>query len=698
MQNGTVPWRCLAPSDAVSFIIGKGGQNIRQISETTGATVAISKEGETPETLQDKIVFLNGFEDQKDKACRMIISKLRQLQGVSDHEPGVFVIIVPATSAPVIIGSQGAQIRSIMEQSGAEINVGRENVLGMQDQPISINGTQDQVALAVGKLNGVIQNMADRGNLKDSDFRYPPAEASSLKPLSDATLDAGLEPSPQVSTMSFGPTSAASNTSAAHGLGGIGGSNLGAKPGPAGGDVTSFGPQSSNTTSSGPSNSTSFGGQPGLGGPGPGVTSFGGGQAATTSLAPVQSGTSFGANSQSGLHSFSPCGPSTGGQPTGTNFSTTSSCMRFGPGGQTGGQSATTSFGPGGQTGGHNATTSFVSGGQNGVHNATSFGPGGQTGGQSAPTSFGPCGQAGQQSGTTSFGAGGQTGGQSATTSFGPGQSNGDQTFPQGVSSCMSFGPGHCSGQNGHSGQSGSNFGTGGQTGVTSFGPGQSSDQSLAPGLGMSFSPTGPSNVGHQPEAGPGKIAGVMSFAPGASGGAGFGQPSQCGSQTGFGQNPTFGSNTPSSFAMNNGGMMGMGGMGMGGTGMGGMGMGGMGVNGMGIHGMGMMGNAMGHGMGMGAGMNGGMMVSERALLLAMQTSGMNSSQLSLLLPQAFVQNVLLPRGFLAEIAQRCGSKIDLGQEVPPGMRQVTFAGSMVANSMATLWLQELAGMFQGMS
>eukprot|EP00969_Alexandrium_andersonii_P050899 2236549-Alexandrium_andersonii.AAC.1 len=67
---------------------------------------------------------------------------------------GVFVIIVPQISAPVIIGSKGAQIKAIMEQSGAEINVGREAIIGMPDQPISINGTMDQVVSAISRLNG----------------------------------------------------------------------------------------------------------------------------------------------------------------------------------------------------------------------------------------------------------------------------------------------------------------------------------------------------------------------------------------------------------------------------------------------------------------------------------------------------------------------------------------------------------------
>mmetsp|Transcript_116874 Transcript_116874/g.372101 ORF Transcript_116874/g.372101 Transcript_116874/m.372101 type:complete len:112 (+) Transcript_116874:2-337(+) len=99
-----------------------------------------------------------------------------------------------------------------------------------------------------------------------------------------------------------------------------------------------------------------------------------------------------------------------------------------------------------------------------------------------------------------------------------------------------------------------------------------------------------------------------------------------------------------------------------------------------------------------GMGMMGGMSSpNERAFMTALQASGFNNAQLTLLLPQALVQNILIPRGFMAEIANRSGAKIDLGPESPAGMRQVTLGGSMVGNSMAALLLQEKVIQFEQM-
>lgn len=177
-----VPYRCLVPADSVSFIIGKGGATIRQMSEMCGATLSILKDGEAPATLADKIVIIAGSTQAKDAACREVVRKLRQMQGVTDMEPGVFVIIIPQISVPVVIGTKGAQIKAIMEKSGAEINVGREAIIGMPDQPISINGTVDQVVMAVSGVNSVLQDMMDRGKLKETDFRKVDPSAPAMAP------------------------------------------------------------------------------------------------------------------------------------------------------------------------------------------------------------------------------------------------------------------------------------------------------------------------------------------------------------------------------------------------------------------------------------------------------------------------------------------------------------------------------------
>ena len=85
------------------------------------------------------------------------------------------------------------------------------------------------------------------------------------------------------------------------------------------------------------------------------------------------------------------------------------------------------------------------------------------------------------------------------------------------------------------------------------------------------------------------------------------------------------------------------------------------------------------------------------------QASGINSAELTILLPSELLHNVLVPRGIMSEVAQRrllsprmalrgrSGSRIDVGAEGPARMLQVTLTGQMVGNAMAALLLQEQA-------
>mmetsp|Transcript_138412 Transcript_138412/g.240873 ORF Transcript_138412/g.240873 Transcript_138412/m.240873 type:complete len:108 (+) Transcript_138412:3-326(+) len=94
---------------------------------------------------------------------------------------------------------------------------------------------------------------------------------------------------------------------------------------------------------------------------------------------------------------------------------------------------------------------------------------------------------------------------------------------------------------------------------------------------------------------------------------------------------------------------------------------------------------------GMGMGMAGMAGMGHMAFQTALQSSlfGQQSSQLLLLLPMELIQKALIPSGHLAEIAEKCHIRIDLGREVPPNLREVMMTGTVVANAMAIYFLQE---------
>ncbi|CAK0847894.1 unnamed protein product [Prorocentrum cordatum] len=192
-----------------------------------------------------------------------------------------------------------------------------------------------------------------------------------------------------------------------------------------------------------------------------------------------------------------------------------------------------------------------------------------------------------------------------------------------------------------------------------------------------------PRGAGHP--ARPGRMHGAGPCGCGTFGAAGAGAG---GEQASFA--PTsFGPAGPACFGPlgGAGGLGGLGGLGsFGSAGMGGVGMfgamGGCGGMGLGFGGL---------GCAAGAGVCG----SEAAFLGALQASGAGGGRLTLLLPRGLVGGVLVPRGLMAEIAQRSGCRIDIGGEGPAETMQVSLTGSFAANSLAALLLQERAVQFQ---
>eukprot|EP00913_Durusdinium_trenchii_P027865 g26127.t1 len=177
-MNFPVPWRCLLPHEvpvdprflsearavfrgkAVDFVTYNNHEILTDLSNKTGAMIDVSGDRDTPKRLSDRIITISGQANQKEGACLGIVEKLRKLQDLLDSEVGFFVIIVPATAIPVIVGIKGATIAEVLAGTGVEVSIGKENVMGMPDTPIGLEGTASQVTTAVANIHKVIQDDA----------------------------------------------------------------------------------------------------------------------------------------------------------------------------------------------------------------------------------------------------------------------------------------------------------------------------------------------------------------------------------------------------------------------------------------------------------------------------------------------------------------------------------------------------------
>merc|ERR1719491_992644 len=130
MASACVPCCSLVPVEAVGLLVGRAGSAVRQLEQSSGATVSISTEEGTPPTLSDRILTLRGSASSQTAALRDIVQTLHQALGVAEGDRGIFVLVVPACATAFIVGPKGTTITGVMEASGADISISRSCIEG----------------------------------------------------------------------------------------------------------------------------------------------------------------------------------------------------------------------------------------------------------------------------------------------------------------------------------------------------------------------------------------------------------------------------------------------------------------------------------------------------------------------------------------------------------------------------------------
>ena len=102
--------------------------------------VTVSTSEEAPVTLSDKIVKIEGSVGEQEEALGHIVAELFEFQGTLEDEDGLCVFVMPTSAVGAVIGAKGSKISEIMSESGAEIDVGRECIIGMPDNPVVLRG------------------------------------------------------------------------------------------------------------------------------------------------------------------------------------------------------------------------------------------------------------------------------------------------------------------------------------------------------------------------------------------------------------------------------------------------------------------------------------------------------------------------------------------------------------------------------
>lgn len=217
--DGTFHFKVLVPSVAAGAIIGKGGETIAQLQKETGARVKMSKSHDFYPGTTERVCLITGSVDAIISVLEFIMDKIREKPDLtktavdSDNKlmqerDKQVKILVPNSTAGMIIGKAGNYIKQIKETSGSYVQISQKaKDVSLQERCITVIGEKEQNKQACLMIIGKIVEDPQSGtclNVSYADVSGPVAnynptgspfaqqQASSAFNASTASLNSGL--------------------------------------------------------------------------------------------------------------------------------------------------------------------------------------------------------------------------------------------------------------------------------------------------------------------------------------------------------------------------------------------------------------------------------------------------------------------------------------------------------------------------
>ncbi|EUD66319.1 hypothetical protein C922_03235 [Plasmodium inui San Antonio 1] len=169
-----IPYCILLPNRAIGFVIGKSGNNVREIEKACGAVIKCQKEFDISvyPPPSENTVTIYGKKENKKKALELVLGKSKTVMDFHEEDgKESIVIIVPTRSIPIIIGQKGSKIAALSEKSGCEINVHKDDVPGIKDKAIFIKSKKlGKIIDCIAIIYDLLEDVVDNGILSLSEF------------------------------------------------------------------------------------------------------------------------------------------------------------------------------------------------------------------------------------------------------------------------------------------------------------------------------------------------------------------------------------------------------------------------------------------------------------------------------------------------------------------------------------------------
>uniref|UniRef100_A0A914C7L2 K Homology domain-containing protein n=1 Tax=Acrobeloides nanus TaxID=290746 RepID=A0A914C7L2_9BILA len=149
--------KIIVPRETVGRIIGKNGQAIKGIIQASGANVQFNLDED--QYGLERTVIIQGSPNQVKHAAKLVRDFCAEPQALFMH--------VPADKAGLIIGKAGQTVKQIMQESGAKVQLSKDDPRNPQERVFEITGDPQQVQHAIqlikikiGDFSPALQNMA----------------------------------------------------------------------------------------------------------------------------------------------------------------------------------------------------------------------------------------------------------------------------------------------------------------------------------------------------------------------------------------------------------------------------------------------------------------------------------------------------------------------------------------------------------
>jgi len=219
----TISLRALVTTKEAGVIIGKGGKNVSEIRERSGAKVTIS---EMVQGAYERILTVTGPLDTVAKAfalvARKVLDENLDAPSTANSKSTTIRLLVAHSKMGPVIGKGGCKVKEIQEKSGARCLASEDMLPQSTERTISITGVPDSIHIAVFHVGEELAKHQNDRNVNITLYRpqpriiYHQAAAAAPSLTAGNPFYVGLPPAPPPYGRDFLPGPPPGPLSAAH--------------------------------------------------------------------------------------------------------------------------------------------------------------------------------------------------------------------------------------------------------------------------------------------------------------------------------------------------------------------------------------------------------------------------------------------------------------------------------------------------